>query len=296
MFATLLGALPVPDGAGEDPDRTIELAVRAQEAASLEPITDGRLGPRWFDHLVRPDEVVAGWRATAALTERAVKQAIPGPMHRQLVAGATDAAVERIADAAAALAEAGCPLVEIEETSLDRLADESERRRFVDAHERLLARVQGTHVSLSIVGGAPPDTAWSAVLGLPYASLAVDLIAGSDSWNLVTRWPGDRGVIAGVEAGREPDEPKEVLLWAAHYAASTKGRGLDRVGIGSAGSWANLSWEAAVRKMGILGEAARLASMPPSAELAASLDPRAVSARAAALGTTVRPARRPSGR
>jgi len=80
------------------------------------------------------------------------------------------------------------------------------------------------------------------------------------------------------------DEPKEVLLWAAHYAASTQHRGLERVGLGSAGSWANLTWAAAVRKMRLLGEAARLASMPPGEDLYRSLDPRAVSPRRAALG------------
>jgi hypothetical protein len=91
-------------------------------------------------------------------------------------------------------------------------------------------------------------------------------------------------VIAGVESAGESDEPKEVVLWAAHYAASTKGRGRDRVGIGSAGSWASLTWDAAVRKMRLLGDVARLASMPPSEELVRSLDPRAVDARRAGLG------------
>jgi hypothetical protein len=93
--------------------------------------------------------------------------------------------------------------------------------------------------------------------------------------------------IPGVQSAGAVDEPKEVLLWAAHYAASTKGRGRDRVGIGSAGSWANLTWDAAVRKMRLLGEVARLATMPPSDELARSLDPKAVSSRRAALGHDV---------
>jgi len=186
-----------------------------------------------------------------------------------------------------ALAEAGCPLVEIEEAGLLRLGDEAERRRFGDLHQRLLEKAAGTHLSLSIVGGSPGPDAWQTVLELPYASLAVDLITGPESWNLVTRWAGDRGVIAGVESAGANDEPKEVLLWAAHYAASTKGRGRDRVGIGSAGSWANLTWDVAVRKMRLLGEAARLATMPPSEELARSLDPNAVSSRRAALGHDV---------
>jgi hypothetical protein len=213
------------------------------------------------------------------MTDRAVKQALPGPF--SLGEGARASAV---VDVANALAAAGCPLVEIEETTIDGLADEAGRERFRAVHSELLERVRGTHLSLSIVGSAPAAAAWPTVLELPYASLAVDLIAGPDSWNLVTRWPGERGVVAGVESGRKGDEGKEVLLWAAHYAASTQGRGRTRVGLGSAGSWAHLPWDAAVRKMRLLGEAARLATMPPGEDLYRSLDPRAVSPRRAALG------------
>ena len=43
MFATLLGALPRPTIETDDTERLVEAAVRAQEAAGLEPITDGRL-------------------------------------------------------------------------------------------------------------------------------------------------------------------------------------------------------------------------------------------------------------
>ena len=285
VFATLLGALPRPTPATGDVDRLIELAVRGQEDAGLEPITDGRLGRLDFKRVPTPEAAVDAWRSTQGMTERAVKQALPGPFGL----GGDVAAADALADVMLALAEAGCPLVEIEEAGLERLGDEAERRRFHDAHDRLLAKLTGTrtHVSLSIVGGSPGPDAWPTVLELPYASLAVDLITGPESWNLVTRWAGDRGVIAGVESAGANDEPKEVLLWAAHYAASTRGRGRDRVGIGSAGSWANLTWDVAVRKMRLLGEAARLATMPPSDELARSLDPNAVSSRRAALGHDV---------
>jgi hypothetical protein len=278
VFATLLGALPRPDATVDD-DAAVEVAVRAQEQAGLEPITDGRLRRR-FDDVPAPKDAVHAWRATQALTDRAVKQALPGPFSH----GGDAATAERLAGVVSALAEAGCPLVEIEESGLDRLGDETERARFRDLHQRVLASSTGTHLSLSIVGAAPEQAGWATVLELSYASLAVDLIAGPDSWNLVTRWPGERGVVAGVESAGDVDEPKEVLLWAAHYASSTKGRGLARVGLGSAGSWANLGWAAAVRKMRLLGDVAGLAVLPPSEPLARSLDPRAVSSRRAALG------------
>lgn len=312
MFATLLGALPQPpvegSGAAEDP---VVTAVRAQEAAGLEPLTDGRLGDPGFERLGvllgTPNgteravaAVVRAWQATAAATTRAAKQALPGPYslglrpkdgaaHRE---ARTLAAAEALAEIVAALAEAGCPLVEIEESEATRIAtDETELRLFVDAHRRLTDTRHGSeiHRSLSITGGSVPAAAIDAVLDTPYASLAVDLIAGPDNWYLVRRAPRERGVIAGVQSARSVDESKEVMLWGAHHAASSAGRGAARVGIGSAGSWANLTWEAAVRKMNRLGEAARLAAMPLGEELAQSLDPRAVSARRAAVGHGPRP-------
>src|SRR6058998_187788 len=75
MFATLLSALPrpaLPSGAS-DAEAIVE-AVRVQEAAGLEPITDGRLAWRSLDDALggpgpRPLEA---WRRAAALTRRAV--------------------------------------------------------------------------------------------------------------------------------------------------------------------------------------------------------------------------------
>jgi methionine synthase II (cobalamin-independent) len=326
VFATLLGALPRPtfeDGVRAD-DRTegldpaLEVVIRAQEAAGLEPVTDGRLGDPNFESLaemlLRPEGVSAalttvleGWQALAAATDRATKQALPGPYSLGLRAGRDGAQVdptareartlrvaEALAEIVAALADAGCPLVEIEESATDRLTDAGEHDVFREGHRRLTvegtgSRDQGAarpsiHRSLSIVGGSVPQAAIDSILAAPYESLAVDLIAGPDNWYLVRRSSRERGVIAGVQSAGKIDEAKEVMLWAAHNAASSAGRGRDRVGIGSAGSWANLTWEAAIRKLNRLGEAARLAAMPLGEELAQSLDPRAVSARRAAVG------------
>jgi hypothetical protein len=324
MFATLLGELPAPSH--HDPDNAtggaVGLAIRAQEAAGLEPVTDGRLDDPGFarlgaalggdpPHVGRAGATEAArapaladarralvdqWRAGAALTDRAFKQALPGPYSVALRAvGDTrrrNALTLRVAESIGGLVKdlgaAGCSLVEVEEAEAHRIAeDRAERRLFLEAHEALIAaagRETQTHLSLSIVGGSAAGAGTEAIVDLAYASLAVDLIAGPDNWNLVTRLAGDRGVIAGVLSAGALDEPREVMVWAAHYAASSRGRGLARVGLGSAGSWANLTWEAAVRKMGRLGQAARLASMPPSDELARSLDPKAVSSRRAALG------------
>ena len=296
MLATLLGGLPMPDGV-EGLNVAVKAIVRAQEEAGLEPITDGRLRDPGLEHY---GAAIDGWRFAAGLTDRAVKQALPGPYtlgRRASAAGSKDvqrpaatiAFAEGLRREIEALAAAGCPMVEIEETEAHSIGDDdAERRLFREAHEAMTEGVTGTHLSLSIVGKAAASAGIDTILAAPYASLAVDLIAGPDNWNLVTRTPGDRGIVVGALGGRETiDEPKEVLLWAAHYAASTGGRGVARVGIGSAGSYANLTWAAALRKLRALGTAARLAALPPGDELAGSVDPKSISARRAALGGLV---------
>jgi methionine synthase II (cobalamin-independent) len=301
MFATLLGGLPWPDGA-KSIDDAIETAIRAQEDAGIEPVTDGRFRDSGADECVDAllgygigPNVVGNWSFAAGQTARAVKQALPGPYtlgwaatrHRDATdrADVTVRAATWLRELTEELAAAGCPLVEIEETEAHRIStDEVERGLFREAHERLIDGVDGTHLSLSIAGAAADRAGIETILAAPYASLAVDLISGPDNWNLVTRAPQDRGIVVGALSARTTAEAKEVLLWGVHYAASTAGRGLDRVGLGSAGSWAALPWAEAERRLRVLGEAARLAAMPPSEELRRSLDPRSVSARRAGLG------------
>jgi hypothetical protein len=316
VFATLLTGLPAPDGAkagaaahDDTGAAPIEAVIRAQEDAGLEPITDGRLTDPGFARLIASvaaglaidEELVRAWQHAASLTERAVKQTLPGPYSLGHVIGAStapgaphaDRATRTLACADAlrpgieALAAAGCPLVEVEEAEAHRIGeDEDERALFREAHARLTAGITGTHLSLSIVGPAAAAAGIETILGAQYASLAVDLIGGPDNWNLVTRTPGERGIVAGALGGREgSDEPREVLLWAAHYAASSNGRSIARVGLGSAGDWTKVPWAVAVRKIQGLGTAARLAALPPGEELLRSVDPRSVSARHAALGS-----------
>ncbi len=291
MFATLLGSLPRPPLApGASDLELVEAAVRAQEAAGLEPITDGGLenGRSPLDR----------WLAMAGVTAMAVKQVIVGPL--TLARGEDRAAVLAAAEALnadlRALAAAGCPLIEVHEPAAIEIgADEAARKLFRDAHRRLLDGVDGPHVSLAIIGGSADATGIDTLLSAPYASLALDLIAGPDNWRLVVATPGDRGIVCGaLSPEADSDDSPEVLLWAAAYAASTAGRGPARVGLATAGSLAGLSWDAAVTKMRRLGEAARLADLPPD-ELRRSIDPRAVDIRSAALGR-VEPRPRPTPR
>jgi methionine synthase II (cobalamin-independent) len=292
MFATLLGALPDPPDA-TDPDARLAAMVAAQVEAGLEPITDGE-GARDPD-----DGVVDRWHATAGLTDRAVKAVLVGPWTAAWsAAGSATSGVppgpaavlaesNRLRRAVTALAAAGCPLVEIEEAEADRIgADVASRAAFRGAHIDLASAVDATHLALSIVGGSAWDAGAATILDAPYRSLAVDLIAGPDNWNLVTRAPADRGIVAGaLDATKRIPEGPELMVWAAHYSASTRGRGLARVGLGTAGTLAQLSWDDAIARLRSLAEAARIAELPRG-ELADALDPRAVSSRAAATGLT----------
>ena len=286
MFATLLGSLPRPPLAADASRRAlVEAVVRAQETAGIEPLTDGGLPGA--------SDPVAAWQATASVTERAVKQALRGPYSLAWSpdAGAAQRTTATLANAAAgnailmALAAAGCPLIEIHEPSATAIgADAAERALFREAHLRLLDGVDGTHLSLAITGGSADAAGVDTILAAPYASLAVDLVAGPDNWRLVVDAPGDIGIVCGaLSPAADGDDGPEVLLWAMAYAASTGGRGADRVGLASASSLAGLPWPDAIRKIERLGAAARLAEVPAS-EAVSSLDPRAVSSRAAALG------------
>jgi methionine synthase II (cobalamin-independent) len=299
MFATLLGTLPDPPRhADMSIEARIESIVRAQEAAGLDPVTDGGHGG--------DTEPIASWRRTASLTDRTVKSVITGPYTVGAgVAGtastASDRATATLACATAAnvvirdLADAGCRVIEIHEPAAVTIGtDAAERALFRKAHERLLAAVDGIHVSLAITGGSADAAGIETILGAPFASLAVDLIAGPDNWRLVAVAPRTVGIICGALSPMAgADDGPETLLWAAGYAASTRGRGPSRVGLATASSLTHLPWSIAVRKLERLGEAARIADLPAE-ERAKAIDPRAVSSRSAALGRVeARPSRGP---
>ena len=315
MFATLLGAYPPAPEPMADDD-LVRGVVAELDAAGLEPLTDGRVRRRsaLSDWPFDPDAVVAEWRFAAALTDRAVKQSLPGPYtiardglpgrrasgsrieRPQGPQGANDAAEtpanaalagERLREVVLALAAAGCPMVEIEEPAAIRIGDdEAERRQFVDAHGRLTDGLADlVHLSLAVTGGNADTAGPATFFELPYSSYAFDLIAGPDNWRLIAEAPGDRGIVCGaLDASPGSSDGPETLVWAAHYAASTGGRGLDRVGLANASSLGSLDRDVARRKVALLARAAGLAAASSPDELALGLDPRAVDIRSAALG------------
>ena len=280
MFSTLLGELPPdPERAGAPAEDRIRDTLADLESTGLELAADGER----FDPRQPPSSgsVVDRWRLASAATTRPVKAVLPGPYSAARTSTSGDpsavAWAEALKPSIAALVEAGCPFVEVDEPDALAIAVvASELRRFVDAHRRLTDGMEGTHLSLALTGGNLDAAGPAAFFDLPYASFAFDLIAGPDNWRLIAAAPGDRGIVCGALSPRaDGDTSREVLVWAAHYAASTNGRGLDRVGLANSSSLAALSRADALARLTIVAEAARIAAVESVDELAGLLDPRA---------------------
>lgn len=300
------GAFPTE---GED-------AVDAQLRAGLEPVTDGRetvpTDARALSALVddlragRGSAAVAAWKravarmaATAPGETRAVAATLPGPW--SLAAAGPDLAVrarrvraiglaEALGAEAALLRDAGCALVRVDEPrALDLAAGADVVAAFTEAHAALCrvagaGRAGGPHLMLALTGGTHEAAGARTLTDLAYASFLFDLVHGPDDWRLIAALPAERGVVCGVvDAATTIGDAPEILVWAAHYAASTAGRGLDRVGLSTTGTLAGLDPDAAARKLEALAEGARIAVLPRE-EMAASLDPRALDLRSAAIG------------
>jgi hypothetical protein len=309
---------------GRDRAALVAAAVTAQAAAGLDPVTDGDLAlgdpfravPLLLAGIHEDDRgglvvsrtpsweapmTVESWRQVSASTvidgqpQPAAKVRLPGPfsLARMLPAGSLGVEALELGLAEAlnqevrALEAAGCPLVQIDEPELVRVGDDAGvRRRFLEAQRRLLDGT-GIHAMLAVLGGSADGAGAATVFDAPFASVLVDLIAGPDNWRLVRQAPADRGIVcAALPVGAARTIDIELLVWAAHYAASANGRGLARVGLATAGSLAGLPWEEADRRMRLLGEAAGVAAAAPE-EWAARLDPRALARPRRTLGPAV---------
>ena len=206
-----------------------------------------------------------------------------------------------LASELAALAAAGCPVVIVEEpAAVDIGSDPPERALFAAAQRRLLADVEAfpdLHAMLAITGGSAAEAGAAAIFAAPYRSYLFDLVAGPDNWYLVRAAPPERGIVCGAmrvePTGGEDQLP--LLVWAARYAASAGGRGLDRVGLANATPLGGLDPATAREALLTLGRAAGLAAMPLQRAVEAGLDPRTVGSRTAALGSNApRPPARPA--
>ena len=282
MFSTLLGPLPPnPDRADSLSDDRVRSTIGDLEAAGLELLSDGEaVSP--LTAPPSPEEVVERWRLAAEAAPRPVKAVVPGPYSASRSAASANASAaawaEALQPAIDALGKAGCPFVEVDEPDALAIAVVgSELRRFVDAHRRLTDGIDGVHLSLALTGGNLDAAGPAAFFDLPYASFAFDLIAGPDNWRLIAVAPADRGIVCGALSPLPGGEmSREVLVWAAQYAASTNGRGLERVGLANASSLAALPRPEALARLAIVAEAARIAATPSAEEQALALDPRSI--------------------
>ncbi len=286
-------------GARDRLESTIETlvaeAVRAQEAAGLDLVTDGQvrsadpgaavLRAVHADDLGADGPITRAWRETAVLTERTVAQVIPGPysLGRRGTEGQDPEAraeitlelAGRLARQLGSLHAAGCPMVHVEEPDATAIGnDDAERELFAAAQSALLAEARELHAMLVIQGGSAWEAGTDAILSAPYSSYLFDLISGPDNWYLVRAAPGDRGIVCAALEVPARGDPGPTLDWAARYAASSKGRGPSRVGLANASSLHLLTPVAAQEALATLARAARLAVMAPADAVAEGLDPR----------------------
>ena len=253
--------------------------------------------------------LVEGWRQTAELTDLPVKARLVGPysLGRRVERGRFGRRRLTLAFAAAlnaelvALAGAGCPFVQIEEDDAVAIGSSpDERALFRDAQLRLLDGVPDAsaafHRCLAISGGNADTAGPETIFAAPYESYFFDLIDGPDNWRLITRAPKERGIVCGAVDARDPRiDDKELIVWAASYAASG-GRGYERVGVAPESSLAGLEPAVARRKIQGLGESARIIEARDETPIQAQLDPRAVDIRSAAVGRWTPPSELPPRR
>ena len=299
VFATLLGPLPRPSlPSGAAARDVVRAMIRAQVSVGLEPVTDGADA--------RLSDAPSAWREAQDIVlelglDVAVKQAVVGPytLARQEPGSTLAECGQRVGAVVAALLEIGCPLVEVHEPALvGRQFDEAERVAVVDSWRSLFGGGSAApgHIALAVVGGDVTGFG-PALYDPPFASYAFDLRKGPDNWRVIADAPGSRGIVAGaLSTAADSDDGPELLAWAAHYAASMRGRGLDRVGLATAGSLGALSWDAALAKLAKVARAAEVAALRSFAEMAPHFDPRAASMKSAAFGRHVKPVRRPRDR
>jgi len=293
---------------GDDPMCVIARGLQGfTTAATAGPATEGPLHhrpraasvPEWVGPIT-----VAAWQFAAAAAASLVPDGAPAPLVRACIVGPYtlarlsdpgDVGKERLVLGLAealnaemrALAAAGAPVIQVDESALTlvRADDEPEWELVREMLRRLTTGLDGRHLMLAITGGSADRAASRVLYDAPFSSYLFDLILGPDNWYPIADAPPERGIVCGVadaRTGRRDDEP--VMAWAAHYAASMRGRGLDRVGLAPSAGLERLPRDAAAAKIRGLGAAARTAAISDVDALGAAIDPRATDARSAALG------------
>jgi methionine synthase II (cobalamin-independent) len=255
----------------------------------MEQLADGLL-----DGSISPQQITQAWSAASANSVVA-KQVLPGPfstsVSRASSAAAQRAIAERLSDAiaatAAALHEAGCELIQMDEPMATAIGgDRSAWRAFEHILSGVATRVpQQMHRALSLADGAVHPAGHGVIAGLPFESYLIDVLAGPHSWRLIASIPADRTVVCGVvdvHTERARDDP-EMIVWAATLAAETGDRGAGLVGIAPNGDLSSLDRFTAKRKIERLGLAMRLIEFGPLTKVARALQPDPASSKSPSL-------------
>ncbi len=294
---------------------TAEVIV-AQVGAGMDLVTDGQvrwanIGTAVLDaaaagRLGAEGPLVTAFRAARAPDGVTLAQAVPGPytlgrraigvaVAHAIAAGETPphesrreaargevtvAFADGLSREIAALAAAGCRMILVEEPDAVQIGeDQAERALFASATTRLLAHAGEIHPMLVITGGSAHAAGPETIFAAPWQSVLVDLVEGPDNWSLVRQAPGDRGVVCAALTVRDDDvevDQSPQLVWAAHYAASAGGRGIERVGLANASSLATHTPEQARRALADLSTAARYAALSLADAVDAGMDPRTI--------------------
>ena len=254
-----------------------------QESAGLEPLTDGQartvdLGRTVVRALGSEDVAdptavgwrrrsVRGWRFAAESTPRAVKAGDAGAVQpgsslrgRGSAHDLTLALADALADELAALAAAAARSSRWRSPRPSNREDRAERELFVGGAAPLLRHIGETHVSLAVVGGDASAAGEETFFATP-TRRSCSISSPGPTTGACRARPGARGIVFGA---LDPDDAIDaaMLVWAAHYAAST----VDAVSREWASRPRHRSWadpRTAGQKLRVLGEAARIAAAGP---------------------------------
>jgi methionine synthase II (cobalamin-independent) len=267
---------------GTSSDRVVTLPDGAPVHA---PIFDG--APAWTGPIT-----VDAWRWADRNTDIMVKQVLIGPYTIARLAEPNSTDREGLALGLAdglnaeihALADAGCPMIQVDEGALTSIGDDAaEWRLYAETQRRLNAGLEERHLSLGLNRGGIDPAGHAAVLDGPYRSYVVDAFGGPDAWRFVFAVPPEIGIVIGALDAADPAlDETEVMVWAMAWATPEE-RGPARIGIASNGSLRVVGRHAARRKIELMGEAVRIGSMGPLTEVAEALDPTPLDSKMAPL-------------
>ena len=202
----------------------------------------------------------------------------PGEIGRERL---TLAGAEALNQEVRALADAGAPVIQVDENALTLIgeADTSERELAAQALLRVTDGVDPRRLCLAVTMGGAEGAGSRLLFDAPFGSYLFDLVAGPNGWRLIADAPGDREIVCGVADARNtrPDD-EGLMAWSARYAAALGRRGLDRVALSPSTGLEYLPRDRARAKITALGDAARKAEAAGSTGLRAVLDPAAETA------------------